>query len=64
VTYNADNTTMTYRQKFSYSGIPSADVVMESINYPFVSVNYQMNNMPSFMQQWQTLSQISSKMYN
>jgi hypothetical protein len=36
----------------------------DTLNYPFESVNYQMNNMPEYLSAWQTLAQIAYKMYN
>lgn len=64
VQYSEDMSTVNYTQKFGYSGLPSSDEMTTTLNYPMMSVDYQMNNMPMYMQYWQTLAQIAYKMYN
>ena len=55
-TYNKvwsfNNATMTYGRNFTYGGLPADTETVSTINYPWVSVYYQMNNIPGWLATW------------
>jgi len=55
---------MTYGRTFTYGGLPSTNETVSTINYPWISVYYQMNNLPGWLSVWQSFAQMSYKMYN
>jgi hypothetical protein len=57
---------VTFERQFEYAeeDLPASTEHVSTLNYPFLSVYYQMKNMPSWLSYWQTLAQMSYKMYN
>jgi hypothetical protein len=51
-TWSSNNATMTYRRQFYYDGLPEETETVRTFNYPFLSVYYQMNNMPDWLSGW------------
>ena len=62
--WSFNNATTTYGRTFTYGGLPSTTETVSTINYPWVSVYYQMNNLPGWLSVWQSYAQMSYKMYN
>jgi len=50
--WSANNATVTYGRSFSYGNLPESTETVTTINYPFLSVYYQMNNMPVWLSTW------------
>jgi len=51
---NTDNDTVNYKQQLTYTSTsPSlTEDQLEVLNYPFLSLYYQMSHMPQFMSVW------------
>lgn len=62
--WSANNATMTFKRQFVYNNLPEESEKVQTINYPFLSVYYQMKNIPKWLSYWQTMAQMSYKMYN
>jgi len=54
VTYSDDGSTMTYHERPSYQwdNVTGSEDIIKTLNYPFLSLYYQMDNKPQFMYSW------------
>jgi len=50
--WSKNNSTVTYGRSFSYGNLPESTETVNTFNYPFISVYYQMTNLPKWLSTW------------
>jgi len=50
--WSTNNETVTFGRSFSYGGLPEDTETVTTINFPFVSVFYQMSSMPAWLKKF------------